>query len=728
MCPPLGDLPTPLHGEPAGGRFVGAVPNSALPARGTIIFLSCLFVVLIPASAFSRDPLLPDADGDPLSEIIVTARKVEENVQDIPMSVQVLSADFLDDADLTRLYELQFSIPGLVVSNAGMFGARFALRGVADQGGASQSVATHLNGVYLGDSNLAMARMFDLERMEVVKGPQGTLYGRNATGGSINFVTSAPETEPSARIEGSYGSFDTARVQGYVNLPSDRADFRLAFIGSEGDGYIRNSVDDRRFAEEDFWGLRGSLRAHLTENLRLDLTAQRVRDDGASGELWTPQPAFLPDPRDIRLTTVTLANPFLKTENDHVSLNVEYELGFASLHSVTGHARNEVSGRDDCAGIPPLQGCVRGVRPARHDQWSHELRLAARAGASVDWLIGAYFFDADGSTNFHFTRPLLSQQPINDATWTSDETAYAAFGQATLHLTDQWSITGGLRLSAEEHRVSEIGTGIDDHRTLTTAEHDWDRSSWRFDLEYTTTGGALVYGGVSTGFKSGGITTTILPSGDFNSFDAEDLIAWEAGFKSQWLDRRLTLNGAAFLYDFRDLQINSVYLFNNRAISEVENAAKAEIYGIDAVATLRISDRLTASGAVVWMPKRDFIEFESQRRDESLSGKKLSRAPESTATASLDYEFPLRGSGKISGRLEYNYRSSFFFAADNDPLLRQEGFGLLNALLKFEPSTGKWYAFASGRNLANQDYFNQIFLQSSPGYPDTYEAGVGYYF
>jgi iron complex outermembrane receptor protein len=726
MCPPLGDRPTPLHGKPAGRPVLGAPPLKVLLVRKAII-LFCLSVPFIPASAFPRDPLEPDSDGDTLSEIIVTARKVEENVQDIPMSVQVLSADFLDDAGVTRLYELQFSIPGLVVSNAGMFGARFALRGVADQGGTGLSVATHLNGVYLGDSNLSIARMFDLERVEVLKGPQGTLYGRNATGGSINFITAAPEEELSAKIEGSYGSFDTARLEGYVNLPFDRADFRVAFIGSEGEGYIRNSVDDRRFAEEDFWGLRGSLRAHLTENLHLDLTVQRVRDDGASGELWTPQPAFLPDPRDIRLTTVTLANPFLKTENDYIGLNVEYDLGFASLHSVTGYARNEVRNLDDCAGIPLLQGCVRGVRPARYDQWSQELRFAARAGASVDWLIGAYLFDADESTNFHFSRPLLNQQPINDSTSTSDETAYAAFGQVTLHLTDRWSITGGLRLSAEEHRVSDIGTGTDDHPTLTTADNDWNRSSWRFDLEYTI-GGALVYGGVSTGFKSGGITTTVLPSGDFNNYDAEDLIAWEAGFKSQWLDRRLTLNGAAFLYDFRGLQINSVYIFNDRAISEVENAAKAEIYGIDAVGTFRISDRLTASGSVVWLPKREFVEFQSERRDETLSGNKLSRAPESIATASLDYEISFGGRGRLSGRLEYNYRSSFFFTADNDRLLRQEGFGLLNAFLKFELPTEKWYVLASGRNLAAEDYFNQIFLQSSPGYSDTYEVGVGYYF
>jgi iron complex outermembrane receptor protein len=297
-----------------------------------------------------------------------------------------------------------------------------------------------------------------------------------------------------------------------------------------------------------------------------------------------------------------------------------------------------------------------------------------------------------------------------------------------LHLGDQWSITGGLRLSAEEHRVSDMGTGSADHPALTIAENDSDGTSWRLDLEYAATASALVYAGVSTGFKSGGITTTVLPSGDFNSFDAEDLTAYEIGFKAQRPDRRLTVNAAVFYYDFSDLQISSVHRLMDRVIVEVENAGKAEIYGIDAAGSFRISDRLTAAGGVVWMPRREFIEFESEITEDVFSGNELSRAPEWTATAALDYEHPLRDRGSVSARFEYSYRSDFFFTAENDPRYAQGGFGLLNALLKFEPATGKWYVFASGRNLTDQDYFNQVFIQSSPGYPDTYEVGIGYFF
>lgn len=683
-----------------------------------------VMVALLPATASPQTPAAAATEAETVPEIIVTARKIAEDPQDIPVSVQTLPGEFLDSANLSRLYELQFNIPGLVVNSAGLFGAGFALRGIANQAGTGPPVATHLNGVYLGRSDLAIARMFDLERVEVLKGPQGTLYGRNATGGSINFITRSPEDRFSADIEGAYGSFATTRVQGHVNMPLQNAAVRFAFIGSEGDGYIRNSIDDRRFGEDDFWGLRASLRVDLGDALSVGLMAQHVRDDGASGELWGLRPDFLVDPADIRLTTVTLANPFLVTENDVVSVNVEYDLGLASLRSISGYARNQTSNLNDCAGLPILQGCVRGSRYARYRQWSQELQLLLYGTGPVDGLVGLYYFNADSSSNFHQFIPVVNPNPINDTDSTSRETAGAVFGQATLRLAERWSITGGLRLSRENQRGTAIGTGIQDSPTLLVGEADSDDVSWRFDLAYAATDDVLFYAGVSTGYKSGGLITIPQP----DPFGPENLTAYEAGLKSQWLNRRLTVNAAAFYYDYTDLQVSTVTFTGDRQLFEVDNAAKSELYGIDAEGIFRISDRLAVSGGVVWMPKREFVEFRNDLTGDTLSGNKLVRAPESTAAAAVSYEHPLRSLGTLSGRLEYNYRSSHFFTKENDPFFAQDGFGLLNVFLRFESASDKWYIFASGRNLTNQDYFNQVFLQSSPGYPDTYEIGTGYRF
>jgi iron complex outermembrane recepter protein len=238
----------------------------------------------------------------------------------------------------------------------------------------------------------------------------------------------------------------------------------------------------------------------------------------------------------------------------------------------------------------------------------------------------------------------------------------------------------------------------------------------------------MLYGGVSTGFKSGGLVTPLRGGElEIDDFGPEHLTAYEAGGKSQWLNRRLALNAAAFYYDFDDLQVSTVTLEGDTPGVHVANAAKAELYGIDAEGILEISDRLTVAGGVVWMPKREFVQYIDESGND-LSGNELVRAPEWAASAAIIYEQPLRDLGRLSARLEYAYRSSYSFTPDNDPANEQDSFGLLNLLVRFESPNNQWYAFASGRNLTSEDYFHTVFIQSTPGYPDTYEIGVGWRF
>lgn len=644
------------------------------------------------------------------------------------MSVQALPGVYLEETGTTRLFDLQFAVPGLVVNTTGMFGAGFSLRGIADQRVAGLSIAPHLDGVYQGSANLALTRMFDLERVEVLKGPQGTLYGRNSTGGSINFITRAPEDAFSADVEASYGSFDTTRVQGHLNLPVQAAAFRVAFIASEGDGYIRNSVDDRRFAEEDFWGVRAALRVETGEGLSLDVMAQRVRDDGASAELWTPRPDFLVDPGDIRLTTVTLANPYLETETDNFSVNVTYAFGNATLRSISGYARSGVENLDDCAGMPFLRGCVRGASPNQYEQWSQELQLAFDRKGRVEGLVGAYLSGADTDLHFHQTLPEFNPLPLNDYHASTEDSAAAVYGQAAVHLARGWRATGGVRFSWEEQRVTKIGTGANDVPPVATDELDSDDVSWRFDLQRAITDDAMVYASVATGYKSGGFISTTQRGTGLDPFDAEYLMAYEIGGKTRWLDRRLTLNATAFYYDFEDMQVSTTVARDGQIVVDVDNAAKAELFGLDVECEFQASNRFTVSAAAVWLPQREFTVFDDNLTGDTLTGNELVRSPEWTATGAFSYEQPLAQAGALSARLEYSYRSGYFYDPENTPEFAQDSFGLLNLFLRFEAAGNDWYLFASGKNLTDEDYFHQVFLQSSPGYPDTYEVGAGYRF
>jgi iron complex outermembrane recepter protein len=677
---------------------------------------------LLPIAA----PCQPSPDGSAtIEQIIVTARKLPEDISRVPMSVQALSGGFLDDRDLTSLYDLQFDIPGFVATNRGMFGAGFALRGVTDEGGGGLAVAPHINGIYLGRSNFALARLFDVERVEVVKGPQGTLYGRNATGGSINVVTRVPDEEFAAGVEGAFGSFDTARVRGHVNLPAEKVAVRLAVAGSEGDGFIRNSIDDRRFAEEDYLAIRTSLRARPTDALIIDILAQRVEDDGASSELWLPRKDYLPDPNDIWLTTVTLDDPYLEATDELASVELAYDLDDLTLRSITGYARNVTDALDDCAGIPQLQGCVRGVLPLRYEQRSQELRLEAIGDDSFDWIVGLFYFNSDETQRSIFSVPGIAPVPINNFTATSDETASAIFGNATQALGERWSASGGVRFSREKNSVARVGSGTADNPTPTAAEGSWDDTSWRLGIEYSPNDRMLVYANVSTGFKSGGATNDLLPNGEFDGYDPEDLLAYEAGMSATLPGQRSTVRASAFYYDFEDMQVRTIALLANRVTTVIDNAAAARIYGLDLSATTRASDRVTFSGALVWMPKREFVEFIAASSGIDVSGNTISRAPERSVSVSVGYRVPLGSLGELSTEIDYNYRSEFFFTKENDAILSQEAFGLLNLVLRLDSAADRWYVFASARNVLDTDYFNQVFLQSAPGYPANYEVGLG---
>lgn len=676
----------------------------------------CLAIIvanLIPVSA----------DSQALEEVIVTARKVEEDLFDLPMSVKTLSGDYIEATDLTSLFDAQFDLPGLVVTSAGFFGAGIGLRGVTDEGGGSLAVAPHVDGIYLGSSSLALSRMFDVERIEVLKGPQGTLYGRNSTGGSINVVSRAPENRFSAAVESSLGSFDTVHIQGHINLAADKVAFRLAVTGSEGDGFIRNTADGRKFAAEDYAGARVSLSARPTARLAIDLRALHVTDDGASNDLWLPPRNFLADPQDFQLTTVTLANPYLSMTNDLFDVELTYDFDRVVVRSISGYANNVTRGLDDCAGLPALRGCVRGVDPDSYEQLSQEVQIRPRNVTSLEWIVGMFVLDTNAFSHFHLK--LLQPFPINDYSATADETAYAVFGQATRRINERWSATGGLRFSDESHRLTTSGTGIGDSPTPIGATGSWRDTSWSAGLQYAVADGILVYANVSTGFKSGGFTPERLPTGELDSFDPEHLTAYEVGVNLRKPEGHWSFRGSAFSYDFRDLQVRTFTLFENEPKLVIENAATARIYGLDLSATMSFNDKLSMSGALVWLPKREFVDFASALSGNTLSGNKLSRAPEQSASISLGYVWPIRGGGNFSANVVYDYRSAFFFSKENDPGWAQEGFGLLNLFLRWDSGIEQWYAFASGRNLLDTNYFNQAYLQSSPGHPANYEVGFG---
>jgi iron complex outermembrane recepter protein len=371
-----------------------------------------------------------------------------------------------------------------------------------------------------------------------------------------------------------------------------------------------------------------------------------------------------------------------------------------------------------------LQGCVRGVRPLRYDQRSQELRLESTADEMYRWLLGLFYFDADDTERFQFSVPGIAPVPINDYTATKDETAYAVFSDASRALGERWRANGGLRWSRDKEHVTKLGSGTADPMP-SAAGDSWDEISWRLGLEFTPADRLLVYASASTGFKSGGVTTELLPNGEFDGYGPEALLAYEAGVSMTFPGRRSTLRASAFDYDFDDMQVRTIAVLESRVTSVIDNAAVARIRGLDLSATTRIADRLMFSGGLVWLPKREFVEF-ATASGESLSGNKLSLAPEWSVSASIGYRAPLAAGGELSADIDYSYRSELFFSKENDAIAYQDGFGLLNLALRFDSRSAGWHVFALARNVLDTDHFNQVLIQSAPGYPARYEVGFGW--
>lgn len=663
-----------------------------------------------------------------IEEIVVTARKVSEDIFRVPMSVSTLSGDMLQMTKIDDLYEMQFEVPGLVATTAGLWGSHLAIRGVSDDGGRSPTVATSLDGVALDQAGAALTRLFDVERVEVLKGPQGTLYGRNATGGAINVINRSPEGDFSAAIEGSYGSFGTVRTEGYVSLSASKyVAIRVAGLASEGGGFIRNTADHRRFAEEDYNGVRASVRLTPSDKLTLDLRSQTVSDDGGIAELWLPRIDYLVDPKDIYLTTVTQDNPFLATTDRVSSMTADYRPGRLLMRSISAYGKSLTRNLDDCGVVVGLPSCVRGARPDDHAQWSQEFHLVSLPKARNQWIVGAYYLENDSYTRFYTDVPLRLPFPINDYVAVGHGNAWAIFGDATWVLDSHWGAITGLRVNRESSRRTSSGTGINDNPIPVTRRGTWGNTSWRIGIQFAPSRDALMYATVTTGFRSGGLSAGTA-GGEYDTYDPEYLTAYESGLNWKSHSGRHDLRAAVFVYDYQDMQVQSTVLIDTRLQSVVDNAAKARIHGLELTSTTHIGGSWTLTAGAVWLAQREFIDFTNELTGDVLSGNQLTRAPELTASLALSFQHSLRHLGDFSVRLGYNRRSDFYFTKENEPWSLQHGFGLLNLVLRLEAGSGRWYVFATGRNLLGSDYFNQVFLQSSPGRPKTVEAGFGWRF
>jgi len=677
-------------------------------------------LALVPISAAAEER------GRVIEEVVVTAEKREASAQETPIAITAFDQDALDARGIDGIEDLQFNTPNLVISHNSQSPVTYAyIRGVgSDQlvAGFDPGVAYHVDGVYVGQPSSMPVDLWDMERVEVLRGPQGTLYGRNTTGGSINVITAAPTDEFESVTDLTLGNYDRYRVRGAVGGGlTDGVSGRLSAIFDQADGYQRNQVAEDADVT-DSWAVRGKLAFDIGDTAELVLTAQRFENEGNQGQRRREPfgtPVFdgaIPNSRDPR--NVAKDHPEqLELENTFLSAKLTVDLGFANLVSITGYIENEwFQTMDIDMSSNPVQ-----VQNWEMDttQFTQELQLVSNDAGPWSWIVGIFYFDEDLSTDYNFedTSP-FGFQFFNGGDLDTESTAI--FGQVSYDMRDSGTplrFTGGLRYTEDEKSIDEYQI-IPQFALDLSANTDksWDEWTGRIGADWFVSDDIMTYASYSRGYKGGGFSM-----GQFDSYDPETVDAFELGLKSTLYEGRAQVNVAAFYYDYQDLQVNYL-LFTSFT---TDNAAEATIKGVEFEGTVLATDALTFYFNANWL-NAEFEEylFTVDPPIVDLSGDTMNRAPETSANVGAQYDWALGESGSLSARVDYYWQDEMYLRVQNIPRHRVSSYDTLGARLTWRDASDQWLVEAFGDNLNNEDNLRGITVSDglSTGTPNTFES------
>lgn len=719
------------------------------------------------ASAQSGDTGTAGAQGNAgvgaLEEIVVTAQRREERSQNVPIAVSAVSAEQLANANVDSALEIGKIVSGVVIQQTTGTVTTF-IRGLGNNQltvGNEASNSLYIDGVYFSRMSPVLLRLDDVDRVEILKGPQGTLFGRNAEGGLINIITSSPKPGQDSELNteigyGNYQTFD-ASLYGATSLGS-RAAMSLGMVyTNQNEGWGRNLFNGAPTDTETDYLARAKFVVELSETSKLTIEADDNKSNSSIGLLndfvgSNPAPAgygngsgrlpSLPTRYDKDSNLDDLAD----TEGYGGYVRLEQELSFADFVA-TAAAHNEKIAYHNDIDKSPLNYFQFQEDGVKDNQYSAETQLLSKKDTGFSWTTGAFFLKQD----FGFPIPAKiygdSFGPgvtvlVGDSGKT---TSYALYGQTSFDILPRLRATLGGRYNRDEvigrglTNLDIAGVGFIPGAPMTN-EAVYDKFTWRAALDYKITDDVLVYGSVSTGTKAGVFNlVTFNPT----PVQPEELKAYELGVKSEFLDRRLRVNAAAFFYDYKDLQVQTQ---QPSGVTNLSNAKAAHIKGLEIESELVPVSNLTLRASVTYLdakytdytnapfyqpnPNPPYGLFPSTIGD--ATGNRLSRAPEVSGTAGAEYRMPVQ-SDEMAFGLNYSYTGAFFWNPDN--LVRQASYGLLDANVGYTFTAHRMTVQLWGSNLTNavynlteNEFGGPIGTSSGPGAPRTYGIRAKYKF
>ncbi len=711
-------------------------------------------VVEAPAVA----PATSETAAPALEEIVVTAQKRAENLQETPLAISAITQQTLEARSISSIANLGSIAPSLVVSaaagapnNVGLF-----IRGLGTADPlltADSPVGMYVDGIILARTAGSAFEIADLERIEVLRGPQGTLYGRNTIGGAVNLITRKPDETFGLRQKfsvGNYGYWQSRTVVDTGELGDSGLRASFTYLHKQRDGIVNNSrtPDSRDPGAYRADGARAALvfdrktgfRASYTYDYNrskafanaFQLTAASplllnyfAASPGAGGATFTVSPTRL-DQISIDSDGKTID----KVQGHALTLEIDIN-DDTTLKSLTGYRKwtqdvddSSFNGNAGLLGRRVGQGATlfpvslyhaTGFR--RQHQWSQELNLIGKVGDAIDYVLGAYYFNEKGNETSPQVVDFITAggafRTTPQLTYSTESTTKAIFLQSTWHVSDRLGLTGGARYTWDEKAINQTQPVV---RAPTI---DFSKFNWAMTVDYKFDNGIMGYARVATGYKAGGFSARAFDSG----FNPESLTSYEVGLKADLFDRRLRFNTTAYYADHKDLQVNSFIATPNGASAVITNAGKARYKGIEIEANAVPYEGLTAYATFGYVDRK-FQKFQIFNTSANSLGypvnatvdiadiAKFTYSASTTLNAGAQYEFAVNNLGKMAFRLDYNYRGKVYFAPN--PLTAPFGDriaaparGLLDAriaLSDLELGTGKATIAFWGKNITDKKY------------------------
>ena len=747
--------------------------------------------------AAAKTNLTASSDSDVIPEVVVTATKRSTSLQRTPIAITALSAATLQDNHVQTMLDVVALVPGFQATAQGDHGVTtMTLRGIGNDSAKTQyadpEVASFVDNVYSPRAEGATALLFDVEAIEVLRGPQGTLWGRNSTVGAVNIQTVKPVlNDRSGSVEGGVGDYNRYGARGAFNVPlGDTAALRLGFVHEQHDGYVdyqkfpgvplatqraafiaaggaaeafrpinpnQFAVGDQKYSAQNQTAFRASLLWHLTPSLKWNVAYERFADRG------TPSANLMqvPRPGQDHWSTLSDSKPWINRDSDNVRSRLEYTLNpDMALHYIAGFSRYQGTMRFDQDGGAQIPTSIRSgatwqehtTTDSNYKSHSHELELQSTGSKEIDWQLGLYY--AAERNDIRFDIPIFNGTQEGTVSWQGSfiqpkETveSKAVFGQATWNMSNALHLTGGLRYTKDtrkniggrayswraDEKAPELplnpsmdpripGQGFAADVPGNDGVFNGSKLTGLLRVNYDINKDNMVYGSVSTGYKSGGVQDRGL------SYQPETLTNYEVGSKSSFGNGAIKINNALFYSDFKDFQFNAPVTFadGNRGLS-ILNAAGADVYGFESEIAARLSpnDRLNVTFAVLKTKlgaliagSNDYVlpkcvvapQFE---RCLDVTGNTLPHAPRFSTTVQYQHTFNMANGATLVPRITAHYETKAELSVFNfGPEDQQKSYGTADVGLRYQNKG--WWIDAFARNVTDEKVKTSAFNAFGP--------------